>query len=99
MTIAAAIAAASRRAVTRASEPATLQRGVAAPVAVAVVLSEGVERIGDYGQVIGQRTHAAWMRAAFAPLAGDMLTVRGITRAVEAIVSDDGLVVEVALYG
>lgn len=80
-------------------EPATLQRGVAAPVAVAVVLSEGVERIGDYGQVIGNRTHAAWMRADFAPLAGDMLTVRGITRAVEAIVSDDGLVVEVALYG
>lgn len=99
MTIAAAIATASRRAALRAGEPATIQRGAAAPVALTAVISEGVAHVGDYGQVIGLRAHAAWMRADFAPQQGDVLTVRGIARPVAAIVNDDGIVVEVALHG
>lgn len=78
---------------------ASIVRGTAAAVAVRVIVEDGMEKVGQYGQVIGRVTKVSFMKSAWAPARGDVLTLNGVARAVEAIDSDDGYVVGVVLHG
>lgn len=74
-------------------------RGVAAPVPVRVVLTRGVERLGEYGQVVARVTTASFRNREWAPRPGDVLTVDARTRAIDDILKDDGYVAEAVLHG
>lgn len=78
---------------------AFVQRGTAAAVPVRVVVEDGVARVGEYGQVVGRNTLVNFLRAQWAPVRGDLLTIDGATRKVESIDTDDGIVVRVVLHG
>lgn len=78
---------------------ATLQRGSGPAVPVRVVVHDGVARVGDYGQVIGRKTLVDVLRSQWQPRRGDVLTIDGAARPVEAIEQDDGIVVTAVLHG
>lgn len=77
----------------------TVQRGAAAPVAVRLIIDEGVVRLGEYGQVIGQVTVASFKVPQWRPLPGDVVTVDGLARKVDDLDSDDGYVAKAVLHG
>lgn len=78
---------------------ATVQRGSDAAVPVRVVVHDGVARVGEYGQVVGRRTLVDFLRSQWTPQRGDVLTLDGLDRKVEAIDTDDGMVVTAVLHG
>lgn len=80
-------------------DDATVQRGAAAAVPVRVVLTRGVEKLGDYGQVIARVTTAMFRNREWQPKQGDVLTLASGTRKVDTIDSDDGLVTVAVLHG
>jgi hypothetical protein len=77
----------------------TVQRGAAAAVAARVVLTRGVEKLGEYGQVVARVTTAMFRNREWVPVKGDVLVVAGVTRKVDTIDSDDGLVTVAVLHG
>lgn len=77
----------------------TMQRGTAAAVTVTAIVEDGVAQIGHQGQVIGRMTKVQFLRSQWAPARGDLVTIDGLTRKIEAIDTDDGMVVEVVLHG
>jgi hypothetical protein len=79
-------------------DDASIQRGAAAAVPVRVVLTRGVE-LGDYGQVIARVTTAMFRNREWQPKQGDVLVVGAVTRKVDTIDSDDGLVTVAVLHG
>lgn len=80
-------------------EDATAQRGADAPVSVRVVLTRGVERFGDYGQVVGRVTVADLRNSVWVAKPGDVLHLASGDRTVASIESDDGVVTRVVLHG
>lgn len=80
-------------------------RGAAAPVPVRVVVNEGVERVGEYGQSIGRVTVIDFLATQFRPKQHDVLTVldaAGVpvwTKPVASIDADDGYVVKAVMHG
>lgn len=80
-------------------QDATVQRGAAAAVDVRVVLEDGVQVLGDYGQVVGTVTQASFINDQWEPQQGDVLALASGTRKVDKIVENDGLVTTVVLHG
>lgn len=80
-------------------EDATVQRGADAAVPVRVVLTRGVERFGDYGQVVGRVTVADLRNNEWVAKPGDVLHLASGDRDVASIESDDGSVNRVVLHG
>ena len=64
-----------------------------------VIVRDGVDKIGEFGRVIGHTRQICFLRDWFQPRRGDVVTIGGCAQPVEAIVADDGFVVEVALHG
>lgn len=79
--------------------PATVQRGTSPATPTRVVVQDGVAVVGQHGGVIGRVTKASFIRSEYLPARGDLLTIDGVTRKVEAIDTDDGMIVEVVLHG
>lgn len=78
---------------------ATVQRGSDAAVPVRVVVRDGMARVGQYGQVAGRNTLVDFLRSAWQPKRGDLVTIDGVTRPVEDIDVDDGIAVTAVLHG
>jgi len=78
---------------------AFVQRGTDAAVPVRVVVEDGVARVGEYGQVVGRNTCINFLRAQWLPVRGDLVTIDGNARKVDAMDIDDGIVVRVVLHG
>lgn len=77
----------------------TVQRGGDVAVAVRVVLTRGVARLGDYGQVVATVTTADFRNSEWQPQQDDVLHLADRDRTIESITSDDGAVTQVVLYG
>lgn len=78
---------------------ATVQRGADPAVPVRVIIDEGVQRVGEYGQIVGQVTVASFKVPQWRPKQGDVLTIDGVPRPVQTIDSDDGYVARAVLHG
>lgn len=84
----------------RLAVPVTVQRGAALPVASRVVRNDGVAHVGEYGQVIGRVTRLSFIKAEWSPARGDVVTFAdNRAQTVEAIDTDDDIVVEVVMHG
>ncbi len=80
-------------------EQGTVVRGVGDPVSLTLYVDDGVQDVGQYGRVVGNKRVIAMMKADWAPARGDLITVRGRTSKVEEILTDDGIVVTVVMHG
>lgn len=80
-------------------EDATVSRGAGDPVPVRVVITRGVERFGDYGQVVGRVTVADIRNSEWVAKPGDVLQLASGARTVEAVDKDDGYVNSAVLHG
>ncbi|WP_394538757.1 hypothetical protein PRJ39_24900 [Lysobacter enzymogenes] len=78
---------------------AQVQRRPNPSVSTRVVVRDGVERLGEFQQVIGRARHVLARNAEWVFRRGDEVTLEGRTQAVEALVRDDGLVNEAVLHG
>ena len=78
---------------------AQVQRRPNPSATIRLVVRDGVERLGEFQQVIGRARHVLARNAEWVFRRGDEVTVDNRTQAVEALVRDDGLVNEAALYG
>lgn len=78
---------------------ATVQRGANAAVPVRVVVTDSEETTGQHSQRIGNERHLQFIKAAWDPKAGDLVTIAGVAQRVHRIVKDDGHVVEVVVHG
>ena len=78
---------------------AQVQRRSNPSVSIRLVVRDGVERVGEFQQVIGRARHVLARNTEWVFRRGDEVTVDGRTQAVEALVRDDGLVNEATLYG
>lgn len=81
------------------ADPCSVVRGAADPVTARCYIEEGVEQVGEYGRVVGTVTHASFIKTEWDPLPRDIVTIDGNARKVQAIDSDDGLVVKAVLHG
>lgn len=82
------------------SVPVTVQRGAALPVASRCIVDDGTAQIGEYGRVIGRVAKLSFVKTEWNPARGDVVTFAdGSASKVEAIESDDGIVVEVVMHG
>ncbi len=83
----------------------TITRGGGMPTTVRVIVTPGVQRIGDYGQSIGQVTTADFLSRQWAPQQGDELTLLDDAGAVvwikpvASLDADDGYVAKVVMHG
>lgn len=66
---------------------------------ILVVVRDGVERLGEFQQVVGRARHVVARNTDWAFRRGDVVTIAGRAYPVEAIVRDDGLVNEAVLHG
>ncbi|HET7655744.1 MAG TPA: hypothetical protein VFK18_01955 [Luteimonas sp.] len=80
-------------------EDATISRADGVPAPVRVVLTRGVERSGDYGQVVGRVTVVDLRNSEWVARPGDVLQLASGARTVASIESDDGSVNRVVLHG
>ena len=80
-------------------DDATVQRGADAPVALRVFVERGVEKIGDFGQVVARVTKVTFRNSDWQPLQGDVVTLGGGARAVDSVETDDGYATSVVLHG
>ncbi|HXD35437.1 MAG TPA: hypothetical protein VN624_02210 [Rhodanobacter sp.] len=79
---------------------AVVTRGSVDSDPLQVVVHDGVARVGEYGQVVGRNTRVDFLRSAFQPVRGDLVSLNGgPLRKVDAIEVDDGFVVQVVLHG
>lgn len=77
----------------------TVARGTDAPVTVRAVVERGIERVGEYGQVIGSVTRVSFRTTTWQPKRGDRVTIGDDMRPIEAIDTDDGYVAQAVLHG
>jgi hypothetical protein len=90
-------------------DDATVQRGAGAPVPVRVVVTRGVAKLGEYGQVVARVTTVLFHQSdltiggvtytGWQPQQGDQLTLTDGTRKVASIDADDGYVTTAVLHG
>ena len=78
---------------------AQVQRLDSPPATATLVVRDGVERLGEFQQVVGRARHVVVRNRDWLFRRGDEVTLDGRTRAVEALVRDDGLVNEAVLHG
>lgn len=64
-----------------------------------LVVRDGVERLGEFQQIIGRARHVVARNREWVFRRGDEVTLDGRTQSVEALVRDDGLVNEAILHG
>lgn len=79
--------------------PTQVQRPPNLSASVRLVVRDGVERLGEFQQVIGRSRHVVARKADWVFRRGDLVTIDGRVQPVEAIVRDDGLVNEAVLHG
>lgn len=80
-------------------EDASVQRGTDAAVPVRVAVVRGVQKLGEFGQVIDRVTTVSFRNSQWVPQPKDVLTYSSGTRKVASIESDDGFVTMVVLHG
>lgn len=80
-------------------EDATVQRGADAPVTLRVFVERGVQKLGDYGQVVATVTTVMFRDSDWVPQQGDVVSLNGSTRKVESIDMADGYVTTAVLHG
>lgn len=82
---------------------ATVQRGAADPETVRIVITQGVNRYGEAGQVLAQVTTVAFLRSEWDPKQGDVVQWsdrNGLrTGVLTAEKYDNGFRSEVVLHG
>lgn len=82
-----------------------MARAGQADVPVRVVVDEGVERLGEYGQVIGVVTVVSFLSREFRPRQNDMLTVfdeagaEQWSKRVQSVDADDRFIVKAVIRG
>lgn len=82
------------------ADPCTVTRNGAGPIPSRCIVEDGTAQVGEYGQVSGRVTKLSFIKREWNPARGDVVTLEdGSARKVEAIDSDDGIVVEVVLHG
>ncbi|WP_408952089.1 hypothetical protein [Lysobacter sp. Hz 25] len=70
---------------------------LAAPVTV--VVRDGVERFGEFHQVVGRARHVLARNRDWVFRRGDEVALPDRSQTVEALVRDDGLINEAVLHG
>ena len=82
---------------------ATVTRVTDEPVPVRVVIDRGIERVGEFGTVVGRVDAASFMVSQWEPAQGDLLawTDRHGThdKRVESLLENDGFVAKAVLHG
>ncbi|MEH6413879.1 hypothetical protein [Pseudomonas sp. CGJS7] len=78
---------------------AQVQRPSHPSVLIPLVVRDGVERLGEFQQVVGRARHVSARNRDWLFRRGDDVTLDGRTQAIEALVRDDGLVNEAVLHG
>jgi hypothetical protein len=78
---------------------ATVSRGAEPAVDVRVVVTRGVARYGEYGQVVGRVTTVDFRIAQWLPRPGDVLHLPEGDRKVQGLDADDGRVARAVLHG
>ena len=78
---------------------AQVQRPSSSSTSIRLVVRDGVERLGEFQQVIGRARHVVARNADWVFRRGDLVAIEGRLQPVEAIIRDDGLVNEVVLHG
>ncbi|WP_363798397.1 hypothetical protein ABU614_01035 [Lysobacter firmicutimachus] len=78
---------------------AQVQRPPSYSATIRLVVRDGVERLGEFQQVVGRARHVVARNTDWAFRRGDVVTIDGRAYPVEAIVRDDGLVNEAVLHG
>ncbi|WP_223618998.1 hypothetical protein [Lysobacter sp. ESA13C] len=64
-----------------------------------IVVRDGVERLGEFQQVIGRSRHVLARNREWVFRRGDVVALSDRTQMVEALIEDDGLVNEAVLHG
>lgn len=80
-------------------EDATVQRGTDAAVPVRVFVQRGVQKLGEFGQVVARVHTATFQNSQWEPAQGDVLVYSTGTRKIESIDSDDGFMTVAVLHG
>jgi hypothetical protein len=78
---------------------ANVQRPPNPSAPVRLVVRDGVERLGEYQQVIGLVRHVHARNRDWIFRRGDIVTLDGRSQTVEAVVRNDGRVNEAVLHG
>lgn len=78
---------------------APVRRPNVSSVRIPLVVRDGVERLGEFQQVIGRARHVFARNREWMFRRGDEVTLDGRVQIVEALVTDDGLINEAVLHG
>jgi hypothetical protein len=78
---------------------AQIQRLPNPPAPITLVVRDGVERLGEFQQVVGRARHVSARNREWVFRRGDEVMLPDRTQTVEALVKDDGLVNEAVLHG
>ncbi|MGO1003284.1 hypothetical protein [Lysobacter sp. CA196] len=78
---------------------AQVQRRPNPSVRTLLVVRDGVERLGEFQQIVGRSRHVLARNREWVFRRGDEVTLDGQIQPVEALVKDDGLVNEAVLRG
>ena len=81
------------------AELGTLLHGTDPARDVRMVVDDGAQTVGSHGEIIGNKRVISVLKSEWQPVRGDTLTVRGQTRKIEAIATDDGYLVQAVLHG
>ncbi|HIY72256.1 MAG TPA: hypothetical protein H9827_12415 [Candidatus Luteimonas excrementigallinarum] len=82
---------------------ASVTRAPDSPATVRVVIDRGIERLGEFGQVIGRVDVASFLVSQWEPRQGDVLIwtdrLGTHTKPVESLQENDGFVAKAVLHG
>ncbi|MGO1069581.1 hypothetical protein [Lysobacter sp. CA199] len=68
-------------------------------VRIPLVVRDGVERLGEFQQVIGRARHVFARNREWVFRRGDEVTINARVQTVESLITDDGLINEAVLHG
>ena len=78
---------------------AQVQRRPHSSAHIPLVVRDGIERLGEFQQVVGRSRHVIARNREWLFRRGDEISLDGRTQTVEALVRDDGLINEAVLHG
>lgn len=78
---------------------AAVRRPNVSSVRIPLIVRDGVERLGEFQQVVGRARHVFARNREWVFRRGDEVALPDRTQTVEALVTDDGLVNEAVLHG
>ena len=81
------------------AETGTLLHGTDMARDVRMIVDDGAQTLGNHGEIIGNKRVISAIKSEWQPVRGDTIMVRGQTRKIEAIATDDGYVVQAVLHG